>query len=555
MNSDKVTYITQLAQRVTQDKLPWDNLAQSICDNCYPIRASYTHALTLGQNFMGDIMDSTPVNSREELGNTIDAMLRQGEWFKVGTGDDDRDEDPENARPLERATMLMKRAIDDPRMGFKDATKEGDHDFVSVGQAVLTVEDTADRSFVRTRAWHPSNCAWWNDEDGNLNAMFRKTTVPVSEIKRRIDGGSWTEAMPADLETMCKTEPNKRVELLHGFIRTDLVYADSGVDMRRYAKSPWLSVYIDMKNKAVLHERGEPLNLYVTPRWRSFSEHTYGLSPAGMNSLGDSRMLQQLAMIILEQGEKALDPPMVGSAEVFTRDVNIYGGGFTYVDLPEDARLQDLMTTIQTSDGLKAGLELKQDVRELIIDAWLLNKLYLPSAREMRELEVAVRTEEFRRAALPFFQPIETDYHPKLLGAIFDRLVMRGAIPRGMFPPSLVGAGIHWSFTSPLNEAEGKKIVEAYNSAVQTIAAGSQVDQTIGMVFNMKQAAIDAVRGGGAKADWIYSGKELEQKKAEADQAQQLATASQIANQGALTTANVAGAKQAADAAGLTEAA
>ena len=117
---------------------------------------------------------------------------------------------------------------------------------------------------------------------------------------------------------------------------------------------------------------------------------------------------------------------MIGDVGTFTRDQNLYSGGFTYVDLPEGRALQDVMTTINTSQGLQQGMELKQDIRALISDAFLLNKLYLPSARDMRELEVAVRTEEFRRAALPFFTPIETEYHTPAPRRDFQSLVDDG---------------------------------------------------------------------------------------------------------------------------------
>jgi predicted RecA/RadA family phage recombinase len=555
MPPDRIAECKTLSQRAWEDKRPWDRMSQAITEQCYPIRASYTKTLEVGDAFGDAIMDGTTVNAREELGNTVDAMLRQGDWFKVGTGDDDRDEDPMVARPLERSTMILKNMIRDPRMNFGPATKEADHDYVSVGQAVLTVEDTRDRKFIRTRAWHPGTCAWLLDEDAKLLAMFRKVKVPVHEIKRKLENGEWNGGNEQALlayTLMCKDKPNQKIEIMHVFMQTEMLYAHDGAAMRKRQNTPWMSIYLDIERDVCLHERGEPLNMYVLPRWRSFGNATCGFSPSGLNSLGDARMLQQLAMMILETAEKNLDPPMVGSLEVFTRDINIMSGGFTFIDLPEDTSLKDVMTTIAPGE-LRSGLELKQDVRALIIEAWLLNKLYLPSAREMRELEVAVRTEEFRRAALPFFQPIETDYHPGLLGAIFDRAVFKGLIPSAIFPAQLQDADVHFTFTSPLNEAEGRKVVESFNIAVTTIAAGAQVDPSVNMLFDMKKATMDAVRGAGAKADWILEGRMLKQRLQEAEQATQLQRAAQIANETAVTTSNVAGAKQAADVSGLTE--
>jgi hypothetical protein len=543
--------LLKIAEKLAEDKRPWDNMSQEIAENCYPVRASFTQKMVLGQEYSSFLMDSMPVNAREELGNTLDAMLRQGGWFQVGTGDEDRDNDPENARALERATMMMRRMINDPRMNFRAATKEADHDYVAFGQPVLSVEENMNRTFPYVRAWHPGDCCWTLDDDGEINSFYRKFDMPVRNIATLIKNGRWNGKLPLQIEMKLEKEPNTRVRLCHVLMKTEELYGSDGQKMRMFRGAPYVSLYVDPDTKEALHERGEPMCAYLTPRWRSFSGTTYGFSPAGLNSLPDQRMLQQLAMIILEQGEKALDPPLIGSQEVFTRDMNFFAGGFTYVDMPDDRSLQDVMTTLEVGKGIEAGLELKQDLRATIMDAWLLNKLYLPRLGDMRELEVATRNEEFRRAALPFFQPVESDYHPKLLGKIFDRAVLMGLIPKEMFPSALSGQDIRWSFTTPLNEVDGLKVFDAYNRAIQSIAAGSQVDESVGMLFNMKQAAIDAVRGGGAKASWIYSGKELEGKMAEADQAQQLQQANNVINQTALTTANVAAATQSADAAGL----
>lgn len=544
--------IIKLAEKCAEDKRPWDNLAQEVAENCYPLRANFTQQTVFGADFSSNLMDSSPVNMREELGNTPDAMLRQGKWFQIGTGDEDRDQDTDIARVLERATMLERRAIEDPRMGFKAAVKEADHDYVAFGQPVLSVEENNDRTFPRVKAYNPADCCWSYDDDGELACFYRKVDMPARNIAQLIKSGRWNGDLPYPIEFAAEKEPNKRFRVLHCIHYTETLYGGSGADMRRYARSPYVSQYIWPEGEAKLHERGEPMIGYLTPRWRTFSSQTYGFSPAGLNSLPDMRMLQMLAMIILEQGEKGLDPPTIGSAEVFTRDINMFAGGFTFVDIPDGMKLSDVMTTVDSSQGLQKGLEMKGDLRATLMDAWLLNKLYLPRSGDMRELEVMTRNEEFRRAALPFFQPIESDYHPKLLGKIFDRMVMMGLIPRDMFPESLAGADIHFSFTTPLNEIDGQKLVAAYNSAISSIAAGSQVDESIGHLFNMKNATIDAVRGAGAKASWIYSGREAKQKMEEAQLAQQLAEANQVINNAAATTTNVAAATQNAEIAGLT---
>jgi hypothetical protein len=550
--ASKVAELCSISEKLFDDKRVWDQLCQDLAENYYPLRADFTTTGSWASGaFASSIMDSTPVNSREELGNAIGSMLRQGEWFKMGTGDEDRDSIVENARSLDRGTKLLRGIIRDPRCNFQPATKEADHDYVTFGAPVLSVEENLTRDFTRVRAWHPGDCAWERDDDGEVNVMHRKFIMTARNAKALHDSGKWNGELHDSIVKACEREPNKAFKFLSIVMPVDGLYGWDAKTMRTFGKNKYVSIYIDVENKVVVHERGEPMFPYIVPRWVQLGRYPWGFSPASMNAISDSRYLQTLAMIILEQGEKALDPPMVGSAEIFTRDVNLYSGGFTYVDLPSGAKLGDMMTTVQTSEGLQAGLELKADARALIVQSFLLNKLFLPQAGgDMRELEVAVRTEEFRRSALPFFNPIETDYHPRLLGKVFERAVLIGQIDGGMFPADLADQDVRFTFNSPLNEAEGKLMVEKYNIVVSTVATGAQIDQTVPSILNIRKATEDAIKGL-ADPTWLYTGKEKKTKDAEAAQEAAFAKAAQIANQGSLAASNVAAAKGAVEGAGL----
>jgi hypothetical protein len=547
----KVVELMSISEKLFDDKRPWDQLCQDLAENYYPLRADFTQTGSWASGgFSALIMDSTPVNSREELGNAIGSMLRQGDWFKMGTGDDDRDQMVENARSLSRGTKLLRQIIRDPRCNFQPATKEADHDYVTFGAPVLSVEENITRDFTRVRAWHPGDCAWMRDDDGEVNVMHRKFMMTARNAKALHESGKWNGSIHENIKRACEIEPNKMFKFLSIVMPIDDLYGWDAKTLKSFGRNTFVSIYIDVENKTVVHERGEPMFPYIVPRWMQLGRHPWGFSPAALNAIPDARMLQSLAMIILEQGEKALDPPMVGAQEIFTRDINLYSGGFTYVDLPEGAKLGDLMTTVQTSEGLQAGLELKQDARALIVQSFLLNKLFLPNASDMRELEVAVRTEEFRRAALPFFNPIETDYHPRLLSKVFERALLIGQIDARMFPAELADQDVRFTFKSPLNEAEGKLMVERYNMVINTVATGTQIDKSTPSLLNIRKATEDAIRGI-AEPTWLYSGREKKAKDAEAAEQQQLEKAAALANQGSLVAANVASAKQAAEGAGL----
>jgi hypothetical protein len=458
-----VEKILQISSGLFQAKRSWDAMCQEVAELTYPVRASFTKrgGDEYGADFAGFVMDSTSINVREELGNAVDSMLRQGAWFELGTGDEDRDHQIDNARSLQYATRLYRALLRDRRSNWNPAVKEGDMDWVAFGQPVFSVTENSTRDYLRFNAWHPANCAWILDPDGKVCVMHRKFKMKAYNVAKLVATGKWRGSLPGAVQIAAEKEPNKEFEYLHVMMLAEEIYGGSGKDMRNLRGKKHLSLYIDVEHRALMDETAEPLFGYVAPAWRRLSGMSYGFSPSALNALPDIRMLQSLSRIILEQGEKAIDPPTVGSIDVFTRDVNLYAGGFTYVDMPENMSLKDTMTTIETGQGLQQGVEMKQDVRALITDAFLLNKLFLPSTRDMRELEVQVRTEEFRRAALPFFAPIESEYHTALLEEGFARATLMGIIPVDIFPQSLHGQDVHFTFNSPLNEAEGKALVKA----------------------------------------------------------------------------------------------
>lgn len=541
--------LMSIAARLFSKKDKVNQRNQLVAEHMYPMRADFTEEREDGEDFAGLIYDSYPLLARETLQTNIGSMLRQGPWFEVKTGDEAIDEKVENAMALEYGTKRMMEIINSPRSGWGRASIEADGDWVAFGNPVLSVEESGDRRELVIRAWHPKSNAWMVDENGIINANFRKFKMQARNMVAMKESGRWKGELHADVRLAMQTDPTQEFNCLHILQPTEHMYASDGRKMRDI-RHPFLSCYVDCDHETYLNEMGAPVFNYVIPRWRTLGVDPNGWSPAALNAIPDAMMLQDMGRVIIEQGEKAVDPPTIGVGNVFTRDLNFMAGGHTAVDLDEDRKLQDVFGTVETSRGISIGLELQQDVRNLIAESFLLNKLFLPSVREMRELEVAVRTEEFRRAALPFFTPIEDEYHSPLLGVVFEMGVNMRLIRADMFPEDLQGKDTVFTFHSPLNEAEGRKKVENFYNMIQVISAGAQVDQTVANMFDIRQGTLDAVRSN-SEPDWILSDREIKKKNAEADVQKQLTQAAAIASQGAGVVTDAAQAKVAAAQAGM----
>lgn len=545
--------LCEISAKLFSDKQPWDAFCQDVANNVYPMRADFTRTLQLGDDFATGTMDGTPINNRETLGNAIDSMLRQGDWYDLSTGDENRDKKQDNALALSYGTRVLRSIVRDRRSNFDRAVKEADMDWVAFGNPVLSVEHNFIGRHLVFRPWHPRDVATIQNAYGAVDTVHRKAPMSARDIHQKFVTGRWTGTEHRDIKMAASREPTRTFQVRHILMPTEDVYGDDPKKMRGLKRAPFVSIYIDMDHNCILNEAPSKVFNYVTPRWRTLNQSPQGFSPIIANTLPDMRMLQNMALVIIEQGQKAVDPPMVGSAEVFSRDVNLYSGGFTYVDMPEGARVQDMMTTVDTSQGLQAGLELKQDVRELLAEAFLLNKLFLPNVHEMTAQEATLRTEEFRRAALPFFTPIQSEYHDPLLGVAWDMAVNVGMIDVSMFPPDLHDQDIVFQFSSPLEEAEGQQKVAAFQQSMAIVAAGMQVDQTVIKMFDVHTATIDAVRGTGANPEWILPPDQLEQAKKDATDDKTAADMAAKVNAGAQTAQMLSGGVMAARQAGLLQ--
>lgn len=547
MEDIRAKELVQQGSSLFSKKMQWDQLCQEIAENFYPMRADFTSPFTLGQDFSEDLMDSYPVQARETLGNAPQAMLRQGEWFTVKTGIDEIDEDKTNAAWMETTTNRFRTLIYDRRAQFVRATTEADHDYVAFGTAVLSVEEGPARNHFLFRDWHPGSCAWMENGSGAVDTLHRKMKMSARNMKRR-----WPKTLHSEIVRACETDPSQEFDVRHIVLPTEDLYGDDRKKRRQYAKMPFLSLYVDTAHESILGEGPLPVFNYVVPRLRRVTGlGPLGFSPMAVNALPDGRMLQALSRIILEQGEKAIDPPMVAKGEMFRDAVNLYAGGLTYVDLEDDQKLQDIMQVLETGSGLSFGMEMKADVRQLIAEAFLLNKLFLPNVREMTAYETQQRMDEYRRAALPFFGPIESEYHLPMLDAAFQIAVHNRQFNFDEMPEALQGEDVTFAFDSPLNTAEGRKNVAAFQESVQIIAASAEFDNTIPAKYNFQKMTEDAVRGTGAPSDWEQDEKVVQSADEAAAATARVQKTAAALREGAGVAGDVANASIALQQAGL----
>ncbi len=465
-----------------------DSLWQSISDHFYPERGRFTVERHAGDEYADHLMSSYPLLIRRELGNQIAAILRRDEWFKLSI--DGGSADHRGKLWLAQATKIQRKAMYARRSNFVRATKEGDHDFATFGQNVISVFYDRNIRGPVYQCWHMKDCAWAEDEYGQVAHVHRKWRPSAKEAIKRFPN------IGEKVRRIAEKAPHQEVELRHIVGPND--------------DGTYKSTWIGCEDHDLLEELDMPNKMYVVPRWQTVSGSQYAHSPATIVGLPDARLIQDMNRILLDAGERAVDPPMVATENAVRGDLSLFAGGVTWVDEEYDERLGSAMRPVSTDkSGIPLGFEMEMDRRSMLADIFYLNKLALPQGGDMTAFEVSERIEEYIRTALPIFEPMEAEYNNGLCDLTFDVLMRAGHFGAVEdIPGSLRGADIDFEFVSPISQAIERKAVGRFREAAELLAQAAQVSETAPAQVNIDLALRDAVEGVGA-VEWLNDPEEV----------------------------------------------
>ena len=472
-------------------------LWQELAENFYPERADFTVTRTMGTNYADNLTSSFPVRCRRDLGDQFSTMLRPTSkaWFHMKPTDDDR-ADNDATKWLEWAEGTQRRAMYDRASKFTRATKEGDHDFATFGQTVLSVRLNKYGNGLLYRCWHLRDVAWMENEESDINLIARKWKPYARDLK-----SIFGDKVHQNINTKASDQPFEEIDCYHIIIEAEMWDGDAN-------GKPFVSIYYDIGNDHIMEEIPVFNKEYIIPRWQTVSGSQYAYSPASIIALPDARMIQAMTYTLLEAGEKATNPPMIATHDTVRSDIAVYAGGVTWVDMEYDERLGDALRPIdQDLRGLPIGMDQVAGTQAQLAEIFFLNKLTLPErGPEMTAYEVGQRIQEYVRGAIPIFEPMEMDYNGQLCETTFDLMMRAGAFgsPAEM-PASLQGADIQFHFESPLHDAIEAQNGQKFMEMKELIAQAVELDQGAMSIPDTTTALREALKGIGVPSEWINS--------------------------------------------------
>ena len=512
-------------------------LWQEIAEHFYPQRADFTLTRYIGEEFAEQLFSSYPLIVHRELSNAFAAMLRprRKDWFSITV--DNEDEISKGSKEwLEWATKRMKFAMYDRKAHFIRATSEGDADFAAFGQCCLTREINwgAEHPHLLYRCWHLRDVAWDEMADGSVGEIYIKWKPTIKQLKQQF-GEDALHPTQRNKQPDYVTDTYVSPQYLRAAISTDVYEGQRG----QGAGYPWVLVYMDVMNKHIIHEQGTFSHGITLPRWQTVSGSQYAYSPATVAGLPDARLLQAMTLTLLEAGEISVRPPMIATQDAIRSDIQLYAGGITWADVEYDERKGDVLRPLnQDRRGLPMGYEAHDQQMNMLASAFYLNKLTLPPPEgDMTAFEVGQRVEEYVRAALPLFEPMEHEYNGQICEDTFDALLRTGTFgaPQDI-PRELQGRDVHFRFISPLHEAIERKHAAEFLESADLIERAMALEPTAGATFDVGSSLRAALEGIGLEQRHMRSEEEVDEIVA----AQQAAAQAQAEAELAATAAGAA---------------
>lgn len=522
---DRAKQLIQQGDSLFSKRLPLVSFWQEAAENFNPTRADFTAAHNLGRDFAANLTTSYPVLCQRNLEDAIGAMLRPAEkdWMHMTIMREDKLTNADR-RWLEDKTKIQRRAMYDPVAKFQRATKEADGDFATFGNCVISTERNYRTNALLYRTWHLRDVAWCENEDGEIDTIHRNWK-PTARDLIKLFGDKVHEKVKRAYEK----DPYQQFMVRHIIIPSDQYDAGASPNGKKW-RQPFVSIYVDVENCHIMEETGKWTSVYTIPRWKTVSGSQYAYSPAVIAGLPDARLIQSMTLTILEAGEKAVSPPMIAQQEVIRSDINMYASGITWVDRDYDERNGKPLEPIGLDfGGIPLGMEMRQEIKQALMEAFYLNKIALPpmaGGDKATAYEIGQRVEEYIRSALPLFTPMEPEYNGSLCKNTFIELLNAGAFGADEdIPRNLRGQDVEFRFESPLRDMADKQLGTKLMESKALLAQVIDIDPGAAPILDARAALREALEGIKTPSSWIRSDetmKEMEEAMQEQQQAEQL---------------------------------
>ena len=443
--------------RLKSQRQNWESHWQEVADYMQPRKADVTKSRSKGDKRTELIFDSSPLQSVELLAASLHGMLTNPStpWFSLRFKEDDMENEDEGKEWLESATETMYSAFN--RSNFQQEIFELYHDLITFGTAAMFIEEDDD-DILKFSTRHINEMYIAENDKGRIDTVFRKFKLSARSAIQKFG------TVSANISVVAKKDPYEEVEILHA------VYPRSDFDPKKQDKAnmPFASVYLEAGSGDELSVSGFREFPFVVPRYLKASHEIYGRSPA-MTALPDVKMLNEMSKTTIKSAQKQVDPPLLVPDDGFILPVRTVPGGLNFYR----SGTRDRIETLNIGANTPLGLNMEEQRRNSIRNAFYVNQLMMQQGPQMTATEVIQRNEEKMRLLGPVLGRLQSELLKPLIDRCFA-LILRKNLFRPA-PEFLSGKDIEIEYVSPLAKAQKSTELSSILRAIEIMGSLSNV--------------------------------------------------------------------------------
>ena len=455
--TDKAKNLLKRYDRLKAQRQNWESHWQEVADYMQPRKADVTKTRSKGDKRTELIFDGSPLQSVELLAASLHGMLTNPStpWFSLRFKQNDMENEDEAKEWLEDATEVMYSAFN--KSNFQQEIFELYHDLITFGTAAMFIEED-DEDILKFSTRHINEIFIAENDKGRIDTVFRKFSLSARAVMQKFGDVSM------NIATKANNDPYEEVEILHA------VYPRSDFDPKKQDKQnmPFESVYLDAESGDELSVSGFREFPFVVPRYLKASHEIYGRSPA-MTALPDVKMLNEMSKTTIKSAQKQVDPPLLVPDDGFMLPVRTIPGGLNFYR----AGTRDRIEPLNIGANTPLGLNMEEQRRNSIRNAFYVNQLMMQSGPQMTATEVIQRNEEKMRLLGPVLGRLQSELLKPLIDRTFA-LILRKNLFRPA-PEFLAGQDIEIEYVSPLAKAQKSTELSSIMRAIEILGSLSNV--------------------------------------------------------------------------------
>jgi len=419
----------------------WDSFWQEVLELVLPDKDDVWNRLNkVGGEQKGDkVFDSSPGHYVELLASALNTMLTPPDkmWWELHASDSKVNEDEKAKKYLQEVVKIGHDILSNSN--FQPEIHEFFIDLVTIGTGVI--REMPDKEDVVHFTSTPIYEYWIME---NHKKRVDCITTEFKMTGRQMLQKYKTEKFDSNQLKRFSEKPNEKHIIQHTILpRDDVKFGKLGA-----VNMAWASFHIWRDEELLLKESGFKQFPYIVSRWMKVSGEVYGRSPA-MKCIHNIRMLNRMMKDVIRSAQKRTDPPMMVPDDGTFPKANINPGGINFYREGSE----DKIFALDTKSNPGIGLNMIQEVRQQIKEAFFVDKLQLDLGDRATATEVNAAIDE----QLKLFGPQLARLTDEMLQPLIIRLISIME-SKGLMPPDspeiLEGVELNVIFSSQIARAQ-----------------------------------------------------------------------------------------------------